>query len=145
MDEKKAVQHKNDIDLAKELIKLIDLTCLSDQATATENQNLCQQAFTAHGDVAAICIWPSFITPAKKWLKEYAPTDTPDNACSIPTADNSATNNNKNKNQLPLIATVINFPHATQSLNATKSEIDSAIMLGADELDIVMPYQNVIK
>ena len=41
------------------------------------------------------------------------------------------------------IATVINFPRGDQSVEAVIQEIQQAISLGAQELDLVIPYQDV--
>lgn len=111
-----------DQEIANHLIKCIDLTCLTDNAGTEENETLCQQAFTPTATVAAICVWPQFITPAKAWLKKFS----------------------QQQQQLPAIATVINFPEGENKISSTISEIDNALTYGADELDIVMPYKMIL-
>ncbi|MFU8797231.1 MAG: deoxyribose-phosphate aldolase [Gammaproteobacteria bacterium] len=92
------------------LIKLMDLTNLDERATAETIAHLCKKAVTSFGPVAAICIYPSFLTLARQHLK------------NIP------------------LATVVNFPQGRHDLPIVLSEIEAAILLGADEIDVVIPY-----
>ncbi|MDR0484208.1 MAG: deoxyribose-phosphate aldolase [Alphaproteobacteria bacterium] len=65
--------------------------------------------------VAAICIYPQFIKFAKGKLNKEIP-----------------------------IATVINFPSGSSDLTHTLKELEISINNGADEIDLVMPYHEVI-
>jgi len=101
---------------ALQAISLMDLTSLTNQETTEEILELCQQAKSAGGNTAAICIYPRFIPVAKKALGEL-------DASEIK------------------IATVTNFPHGNDDLAIAVAETKAAIAYGADEVDLVFPYQ----
>lgn len=94
------------------LVSLIDLTSLNDADTPAHIEQLCQQAQTRLGPVAAVCIYPQFVAQAKSQLAD----------CSIQ------------------IATVANFPAGNAPLSTALSTIDIALEHGATEIDVVMPY-----
>lgn len=98
-----------------QLISLIDITSLNDKDTPTHITQLCEQANTRLGPVAAICIYPQFITQAQQALK---------------------------KTSLQ-IATVANFPTGKAPLPTVLTSIDSALQDGATEIDVVMPYHHL--
>lgn len=93
-------------------ISCLDLTLLDEQADAAAIEQLCERAITPLGPVAAVCIYPQFISLARDRLKASSVT----------------------------VATVINFPEGKSSLAQTLTEIESALAAGAQELDIVIPY-----
>lgn len=93
------------------LIACLDLTQLGTQDNELIIHSLCQKASTHH--VAAVCVLPAFVAQAKKTL---------------------ATTSVR-------VATVINFPSGTASIKDVLAEITDALEQGADELDIVIPYQ----
>jgi deoxyribose-phosphate aldolase len=97
---------------AAQLISLLDLTSLNADDTVDSTQQLCQKAVTAYGNVAAICIYPQFLTTASEALR-----------------------NNKVK-----LATVVNFPDGNDHLHPALKTIEQAINHGANEIDLVMPY-----
>lgn len=99
------------IDLLQ-LYSLIDLTSLNDTDNAEVISALCQKAILPKAHVAAVCIYPQFIEQAKKILSK-----TP-----------------------VKIATVVNFPDGTNSLDDVVGEIKTSIQHGADEIDVVFPY-----
>ncbi len=66
------------------------------------------------GPVAAICIWPRFVAEARQRLGNGHPVR---------------------------IATVVNFPDGTNTIDAVVSEAQTAIADGADEIDLVIPYR----
>lgn len=105
---------------AKQAIGLMDLTSLTDQETPEDIERLCQQAKSAGGNTAAICIFPRFIPLAKKLL---AAQNTPDIK----------------------IATVTNFPHGNDDIAIAIAETKAAVAYGADEVDVVFPYKALIK
>lgn len=107
---------ESETSIAQRLIPLIDLTSLNDDDNDSVIRDLCQQAMTNYGNVAAVCIYPRFVSLAKSSLK-----------------------NTKIK-----IATVSNFPHGTAGLTAVLTEIKQALTDGADEIDVVMPYQRYL-
>jgi len=101
---------------AKEAIGLMDLTTLNDDDTNAKVIALCRQAHTEVGDTAAVCIYKQFIPAAKETLK--------------------AQNTSHIK-----IATVTNFPHGSDDVEAAVRETKEAVALGADEVDVVFPYR----
>lgn len=102
------------VNKAKILLPLIDLTRLNDSDTPNTIEVLCQQAI--RGSVAAVCVYPHFVKLSKELL----------HATSIK------------------IATVANFPHGTDSLESVSDVISKALEEGADEVDIVFPYQHYL-
>lgn len=98
--------------LAKTLLPLIDLTSLSENDDASAIHTLCEKAKCYH--VAAVCIYPAFISLAKSLLA----------------------------NTTIKIATVANFPKGTSELTTVLQEIKHAIMQGVDEIDVVMPFSH---
>ncbi|MCF6764188.1 deoxyribose-phosphate aldolase [Thiotrichales bacterium 19S3-7] len=98
------------------IISLIDLTYLDDQGNDAQVEALCQKANNLVTPVASICIYPRAIQTARAQLnKEIA------------------------------IATVINFPTGNLALDQVIAEAEFALMQGADEIDLVIPYQNYLK
>jgi deoxyribose-phosphate aldolase len=102
-------------DAAKRALSLLDLTNLNDPCTEQDVADLCQRAVTPHGDVAALCIWPKWVKRARELVKP-----------SI------------------RVATVVNFPHGNPNADAAVRETKSALHDGADEIDMVMPYQTLL-
>ncbi len=100
-------------------LTLMDLTTLNDDDTNEKVIALCQQAKSAAGNTAAICIYPRFIPIAKKQLHEQG---TPDIR----------------------IATVTNFPHGNDDIVIAEAETKAAVAYGADEVDVVFPYRTLI-
>ena len=107
-DERKAV--------AQRAISLVDLTDLNEGSNHEAIDDLLKRAQTQFGNVGAICIWPRFVSHAKKKLS----------GTGIP------------------IATVVNFPGGNQGVEMTAAETQSAVDDGADEIDLVLPYQALI-
>jgi deoxyribose-phosphate aldolase len=102
----------SDADFARRALKLLDLTELSDACREDHVEALVQKAMTAHGPVAAVCIWPQFVTLAKSRLKGKGVK----------------------------VATVINFPKGGDDVERAIEDTAEAIDDGADEIDLVMPY-----
>lgn len=105
----------DNVESAKALIGLLDLTTLNDDDNNETVTNLCQKATGKYGNTASVCIYPQFISHAKSILPE----------------------NFK-------IATVINFPKGIANNTILEREIISAISYGADELDVVLPYRTFL-
>jgi deoxyribose-phosphate aldolase len=99
--------------IAARALPLLDLTDLSDNCRAIAVDALCRRAVTPHGTVAAICIWPRFVPDA---VRRLAGTGIK-------------------------IATVVNFPHGEDELERAVSDCRETLRDGADEIDLVMPYQ----
>lgn len=100
-----------------QLFSLIDLTSLNDADTESTISALCKKAVSREGHyVAAVCVYPQFVSHAKKLLA-----------------------------QTPVkIATVANFPFATDPLEHVISEIKKSVQNGAQEIDVVFPYQQYL-
>jgi deoxyribose-phosphate aldolase len=102
----------SDAHFAKRALKLLDLTELSDGCREDHVEALVQKAVTPHGPVAAVCLWPQFVTLAKGRLKGKGVK----------------------------VATVINFPKGGDDVERAIEDTAEAIDDGADEIDLVMPY-----
>lgn len=99
-------------EVAKRGLAALDLTSLNDNDTEQTVIDLCAKAHGDFGHTAAVCVWPRFVATAKK---ELAGTPV-------------------------RIATVVNFPHGGTDIDATVAETTQAIKDGADEIDVVLPY-----
>ena len=99
--------------VARMALACLDLTDLNDDSTEEAVLDLCERAMTAHGPVAAICIWPRFVAAAREKLGPLSPVR---------------------------IATVVNFPSGALASDTVVGETVTAIAHGADEIDVVIPY-----
>ena len=104
--------------IAQQILSLIDLTSLNDNDQLINIEKLCKQTTNSFGHVPAICIYSRFITYAKEQLKQINPN--------------------------VKIATVTNFPHGSSDIELAIYETKLAIQRGADEVDIVFPYHDLI-
>jgi len=95
------------------IIPFIDLTSLNTNDNEETITHLCQKAITPFGAVAAVCIYPKFVNLASKLLK----------------------------NTSVKIATVVNFPSGEQPLFDVLQEVEASLNQGANEVDMVLPYQ----
>lgn len=95
-------------------LSLLDLTNLRDDCDTAAIDDLCRRAQTPYGTTAAICIWPRFVAQARTTLGEGHPVR---------------------------IATVVNFPSGGLPVSAVVEETKGAIRDGADEIDLVIPYE----
>lgn len=105
-----------DCDAAKLLISCLDLTSLNTNDTEEHIIKLCQKAHTDFGNVAAICVFSKFVPTIKKVIKSP----------SIK------------------VATVANFPQGGNDIDYMQAEVKRAIELGADEIDVVFPYNQLL-
>lgn len=104
-------------DRAKRALSLLDLTDLNDGTTSGDIDIVCEKADGPCGRVAAVCIWPQFITQAKEKLAGTGIK----------------------------IATVVNFPEGGEDTIAVEAEVEAALNDGADEIDLVMPYKALLE
>lgn len=104
-------------EIARRALGLIDLTELSDDATEESVDALCAKAVGPHGRVAAVCVWPAFVR-----------------RCVDALAGSGVR-----------VATVVNFPHGGDDVDATVAETRQAIGDGADEVDLVLPYHAFVR
>lgn len=105
-----------DRDLAKRALGLLDLTDLNDGCREDHIEALVQKAVTPHGHVAAVCVWPQFVSLAKKRLK----------------------------GKPVRIATVINFPKGGDDVERAIEDTEEALDDGADEIDVVFPHASFL-
>ncbi|WP_439495070.1 deoxyribose-phosphate aldolase [Bosea sp. (in: a-proteobacteria)] len=102
-----------DTETAARALALLDLTDLSDQASEAGTLQLCARAVATPGPVAAICIWPRFVTVARQTLRDSTVQ----------------------------IATVVNFPAGGSNCALTAGDVAEALGDGADEIDLVLPWR----
>ncbi|MCK3654454.1 deoxyribose-phosphate aldolase [Pasteurellaceae bacterium Macca] len=105
--------------IAQQALSLMDLTTLNDNDTDEKVIALCQQAKTAFGTPAALCVYPRFVPIARKTLKSLGIEQVK-------------------------IATVTNFPHGNDDIEIAVRETQAAIAYGADEVDVVFPYRALL-
>jgi len=98
------------------MIALLDLTALNIDDTAMSVEKLCQAAKTPIGHVAAVCVYSRF----------------------LPIVTNKLSASNIK------VATVVNFPSGQATKDEVLAEIDAALLQGADEIDMVIPYQQCL-
>lgn len=106
----------DDVIAAHTLIHLLDLTTLNDDDSEYTIEDLCEKARTPYGNVAAVCVWPKFVSLAKKLL---------------------------HKSDIK-VATVVNFPQGENNPAKLKKEIYQALDAGANEIDAVFPYHEFL-
>lgn len=102
--------------LARRAIGLLDLTDLSETCTPADIDGLASRAVTPHGAVAAVCLYPRFVSQAKRLLAGTGVK----------------------------IATVVNFPAGGEDTGAVVAETEQALADGADEIDHVMAYKALV-
>jgi deoxyribose-phosphate aldolase len=107
----------SDKDIAKRALSCLDLTDLSDDCAAVDIRQLCKKAVTPYGKVAAICIWPKFISDAVGLLKDSGVK----------------------------IATVVNFPQGDHAIGGVLDMTEQAVKDGADEIDMVIPWKLLLE
>lgn len=97
---------------ARTALTCLDLTSLNDADTPADIDALCRRARTAHGDVAAVCVWPRFVAQARAALPP-----------SIK------------------VAAVANFPAGALDLPRAMADVAEIAQGGGDEVDVVLPYR----
>jgi deoxyribose-phosphate aldolase len=102
--------------MAVRALKLLDLTDLNDSCREDHIEGLIRKALTPHGPVAAVCVWPQFVSLCRARLKGKGVR----------------------------VATVINFPKGGDDVERAIEDSEEALDDGADELDLVMPYRTLI-
>lgn len=97
----------------------MDLTRLEADENDSAVRALCRRARTPFGSVAAVCVYPRFVRAAREALEAATP--------AAPVR----------------VATVVNFPQGQSSPDQVVSEIRDARQAGADEIDLVFPWQSL--
>jgi deoxyribose-phosphate aldolase len=94
----------------------LDLTSLKGDEDAAAIDTLCSKAAHAAGAPAALCVYPAQVAWARAGL---------------------------DARQLSAVrvATVVSFPHGDASPDALTAQVQQALDLGADEIDMVLPWR----
>lgn len=100
---------------ARTALACLDLTSLNDADTAADIDALCRRAQTAHGPVAAVCVWPRFVAQARAALP-----------ASIK------------------VAAVANFPDGALDVQRALADVAEIAQAGGDEVDVVLPYRALL-
>ena len=100
--------------VAARALGLLDLTSLNDDDDEAAVDALCARARTDFGPVAAVCIWPRFVTRARDALQDSGIK----------------------------VAAVANFPEGGGDIAAALRDTRGIVADGADEVDLVMPYRH---
>ncbi|MFZ2315239.1 MAG: deoxyribose-phosphate aldolase [Gammaproteobacteria bacterium] len=102
--------------LKQKIMSLIDLTSLNESDTDADVAALFEKAHNILGHVAAVCIYPQFVSLA---ATQFAGSPVK-------------------------VATVVNFPNGDHSLKIVLTEINRALQSGAQEIDVVFPYERYL-
>jgi len=104
-------------ELALRLLPLLDLTSLGEDDTPARIEALCASARGAPGLPAALCVYPEHVTTVRRAMQ-----GTP-----------------------VKVATVVNFPDGHGDSERIARETKRAIAAGADEIDMVLPYNALLR
>ncbi|MDK4684988.1 deoxyribose-phosphate aldolase [Kingella negevensis] len=97
--------------IKQQIVGFVDFTTLNDTDTTESVREFCKRAVTPLGNVAAVCVYPQFVSVAKE---------------TIPATIG--------------LATVVNFPSGAEEDEAIFAETRQALKDGANEIDLVFPY-----
>lgn len=100
-------------------LQLTDLTSLNTSDTRASITQLCELAATPYGTPAALCVYPEWIVWARLELDRLGLSAVK-------------------------IATVTNFPRGQTDIDRAVAETTRAVSAGADEVDVVFPYQALL-
>lgn len=100
---------------ARTALACLDLTSLNDGDTAADIEALCRRAQTAHGPVAAVCVWPRFVAQAR---------------AALPSSIK--------------VAAVANFPEGALDVARALADVAEIAQAGGDEVDVVLPYRALL-
>lgn len=92
---------------------MLDLTSLGEDDTPERITQLCHDASTPFGPVAAVCVWPQFVAQAHHLLEGVAVR----------------------------IAAVCNFPLGVDEPEAAAADAAAIVADGAHEVDVVFPWR----
>lgn len=107
----------SDPQVARRALKLLDLTDLGDGGLDQDVDALCTKALDPRGPVAAVCVWPRFVSRARTRLEGTSVA----------------------------VATVVNFPSGEEDLERVVEDAQGAMRDGATEIDVVMPYAALLR
>lgn len=110
----------SDLQARRRILALMDLTSLNAEDTDASIQALCRRADTPLGRPAALCIGPAHVATAARTLSELG------------------------LRPAVRVATVANFPAGTGSPDTVVPEVIAALEAGADEIDVVLPWRQLM-
>lgn len=110
----------DELEARRRLVALMDLTSLNPDDTDARIAALCRRASTPLGLPAALCIGPDHVAIAASTLSDLG------------------------LRPAVRLATVANFPAGTGSADTVVPEVLAALEAGADEIDVVLPWQRLI-
>jgi deoxyribose-phosphate aldolase len=99
--------------VARRALQCLDLTELGDSCSEQAIDKLIAKALDSRGPVAAVCVWPQFVSRASAGLRGSAVQ----------------------------VATVANFPGGTSEIDRVVDDVCEALGDGAQEIDLVLPYR----
>lgn len=100
---------------ARTALACLDLTSLNDADTAADIDALCRRAQSAHGPVAAVCVWPRFVAQARAALPATIK-----------------------------VAAVANFPDGALDLPRALADVAAIAQAGGNEVDVVLPWRALL-
>jgi deoxyribose-phosphate aldolase len=103
--------------IEKKIFSLLDLTSLQESDNAVSIAALCQKAQEHLGQVAAVCVYPQFVSEAFSQIR----------GTSIK------------------VASVANFPHGEDNIDLISASILQSVADGATEIDMVFPYRDYLR
>ena len=103
--------------IAERALRSLDLTDLTETCSEHAIEALCRKALDPRGPVAAVCIWPQYVSSARDYLK------------GSPVR----------------IATVVNFPAGGEDVDRVIDDTNEALGDGANEIDLVLPYRALLR
>jgi deoxyribose-phosphate aldolase len=105
----------NPVEAARLALSCLDLTSLNAQDTEADIERLCARAQSRFGPVAAVCVWPRLAAFARSQLP-------------APIA----------------VAAVANFPDGSADVERAVRETAQIVQSGAQEVDLVLPYTQLL-
>lgn len=100
---------------ARLALSCLDLTSLNEQDTEFDIDALCARAQGRFGPVAAVCVWPRLAAHARKQLPAHI-----------------------------AVAAVANFPDGSADVARAVRETGEIVQSGAQEVDLVLPYAQLL-
>ncbi|NKI34499.1 deoxyribose-phosphate aldolase [Wenzhouxiangella sp. XN79A] len=107
-------------DRLRALLGRLDLTRLAPDDDADSVAAFCATAASRHGAPAAVCILPAFVELAARTLDRHGLSGT------------------------VRVATVANFPGGDRPVDAVFAGIERSLADGADEIDLVLPWRDLV-
>ena len=100
---------------ARLALSCLDLTSLNELDTEADIATLCTRAQSRFGSVAAVCVWPRLAAFARKQLPAHI-----------------------------AVAAVANFPDGSADIERAVRETGEIVQSGAQEVDLVLPYAQLL-